>query len=61
MTITQYLFYLFNNKYKLSKEDLLEYPQDAALISLIYINENILQQKTILTFFKDISVKLDFL
>ena len=58
ITIKKYLFYLFSYKYKLSKEYLLEYPQGAALISLIFIFENILQQKTILTFFKDNVLKV---
>ena len=58
MTITKYLFYLFSYKYKLSKEDLLEYPLGAALISFIHIIKNKLQQNTTLTFFKDNVVKL---
>ena len=58
MTITKYLFYILSSKYKLSKEGLLEYPHDAVIISLIHIIEIILQQKTILTFFKDIVLKL---
>ena len=42
----------------MSKEYLLEYPQGAALTSLNHIIENIFQQMTILTFFKNIVFKL---